>query len=222
MTEAHTAGVQAVMTIFDNARAGLVESITGLVADPAACVDSARAELQIIAPTLAYLETPQTPLARALFFCAVYLSVFMVLRREGVDVHGYGAALLSHLNNAAPSDAADAGGGDGSADGSTAEVGDKRHPGEFDVEYLEPGLDYAVGFNIKSCAICYLYGQHDALALVPYMCATDDVMSDQRHQGLRRTGTIALGATHCDFRYQPDGPPQRVAEAYPDRIRFVH
>jgi hypothetical protein len=57
--------------------------------------------------------------------------------------------------------------------------------------------------------------------LVPYMCATDDVMSDRGGQGLRRTGTIALGAHECDFRYQRKGEPQHVADLYPDRIRLV-
>jgi len=47
------------------------------------------------------------------------------------------------------------------------------------------------------------------------------LVSDWQGQGLRRTGTIALGAHHCDFRYKPDQEPKRVAAQYPDRIR-VH
>ncbi len=74
--------------------------------------------------------------------------------------------------------------------------------------------------NITSCAICHLFGNHDAMDLVPYMCAFDDVMSAAGDQGLRRTGTIALGASHCDFRFQQGGEPLPLAEQYPDQIRL--
>lgn len=76
------------------------------------------------------------------------------------------------------------------------------------------------GMNITSCAICHLFGKRGAMELVPYMCAFDDVVSDAGGQGLRRTGTIALGATHCDFRFRDGGEPLRLAEQYPDRIRL--
>lgn len=52
------------------------------------------------------------------------------------------------------------------------------------------------------------------------MCASDDVMSDKGGRGLQRTGSIALGAQKCDFRYKRNGQPRRLAEQYPDRIRI--
>lgn len=54
------------------------------------------------------------------------------------------------------------------------------------------------------------------------MCAYDDVASDQGNMGLRRTGTIALGATHCDFRYKQGTPTQHLANVYPDVIRLIN
>ncbi len=57
------------------------------------------------------------------------------------------------------------------------------------------------------------------MAFTPYMCATDDLVSDQLDQGLRRTGTIALGAHRCDFRYKAGGEPLRLAEQYPEKIQ---
>ncbi len=75
--------------------------------------------------------------------------------------------------------------------------------------------------NIKSCAICHAFSKYDAMDLVPYMCASDDVVSDRGGQGLRRNGTIALGRHECDFRYERGGEPLRVAEQYPERIRIV-
>ena len=93
-------------------------------------------------------------------------------------------------------------------------------PNEFVFETVEAGQNTGRGMNIKSCAICHLFGQYDAMELVPYMCSFDDVVSDALGQGLRRTGTIALGAKHCDFRFQDGGEPLRLAGQYPDRIRL--
>ena len=75
--------------------------------------------------------------------------------------------------------------------------------------------------NIKSCGICHQYAKYDAMDLVPYMCATDDVESDKSNLGLRRTGSIAVGAHLCDFRYKRGAEPQRLATQHPDKIRVV-
>ncbi|MCP4006587.1 MAG: L-2-amino-thiazoline-4-carboxylic acid hydrolase [bacterium] len=45
-------------------------------------------------------------------------------------------------------------------------------------------------------------------------------MSDAGGQGLRRTGTLALGSNECDFRYKSGGEPLRLAAQYPDQIRL--
>ena len=74
--------------------------------------------------------------------------------------------------------------------------------------------------NITSCGICKAYSKHDAMDLVPYMCASDDVDSDQNDDGLRRTGTIGLGAHQCDFRYKAGGDSLAVATQYPERIHL--
>ena len=74
--------------------------------------------------------------------------------------------------------------------------------------------------NIFSCDICHQFSKFDAMDLVPYMCALDDVLSDRFDQGLRRTGTIAVGAAQCDFRYERGGEPQRMADQYPNKIRI--
>ncbi len=91
---------------------------------------------------------------------------------------------------------------------------------EFEFELLDADESGERGMNITSCAICHLFAKHDAMELVPYMCAFDDVMSAAGDQGLRRTGTIALGAKQCDFRFQQGGKPLPLAEQYPDRIRL--
>ncbi len=208
-------GVAQVLTLFERSRNMLTGLVAPLADDPATVIETARGELEAMAPTLAYLDAPRSGLANALFFCAIHLAVFRVLREQRVSAHRYGAAMLDALAQLPPG--ADA---EPPSDPDWAK-GPGTHAGEFDVELVPGEAPDSWGYNIKSCAICHLYGQHDAMELVPYMCASDDVMSDQAGQGLRRTGTIALGAQHCDFRYQAGGEPLRVAEQYPDRIRVV-
>jgi len=90
---------------------------------------------------------------------------------------------------------------------------ERRHPDEFLWELVD-GPGSAVAVNIQGCAVCQLYGKHDAMDVVPFICALDDKMSDQLGLGLRRTGTRALGAGHCDFRYDPGGEPLRLRDQY--------
>ena len=96
-------------------------------------------------------------------------------------------------------------------------------PGEFAFEIVAgdgyTGGDF--GMNVISCAVCFAFGKYDAMALVPYMCPTDDVLSDALGQGLQRSGTIALGAHRCDFRFDREGSPARLAEQFPERIKLV-
>ncbi|NJN51222.1 MAG: L-2-amino-thiazoline-4-carboxylic acid hydrolase [Gammaproteobacteria bacterium] len=96
----------------------------------------------------------------------------------------------------------------------------EERPGEdvFDA-FAGDGETYEFGYNVLSCAVCSQFAKYDAMDLVPYMCAVDDIMSERSEQGLRRTGTIALGATHCDFAYQRGRSPQPLSDQFPSRIR---
>jgi hypothetical protein len=91
---------------------------------------------------------------------------------------------------------------------------------EFDVRWIDESTGHWA-MEMSRCGICQLFGQFDALDLVPYMCATDDVMSSAQGQGLRRTGTIALGSLHCDFDYRSGRPTSPVADLFPERIRLL-
>ena len=165
----------------------------------------------------AYTDAPGGAFGRSFFTCLVFLALYQTVR-DAVDVHQLGAAMLEQMrSNMREFDAR----ANGPVTMDVASPG--THPGEFQVEVVEVNdSELSWGLNITSCAICYQFSKFDAMDLVPYMCASDDVVSDKGGQGLRRTGTIALGAHQCDFRYDPDSTPLRVAEAYPDRIKFVH
>jgi len=88
------------------------------------------------------------------------------------------------------------------------------HPDDFVIATptLPPGADFAL--EIRDCAVCKAFGKHGEQSVVPYICATDDLMSDALELGLRRSGTRALGADRCDFVYQIDGQPQRLEDRY--------
>jgi hypothetical protein len=147
------------------------------------------------------------------------LAIFETLREHGIDAHAWGRALHTLPAVVPPAADDDAASERERVDAEASQSG--AAPNEFVFELVAPDADTAGGTNITSCAICYLFGRHDAMELVPYMCAFDDVMSDAAGQGLRRTGTIALGAKQCDFRFQPDGEPLRIASQYPEQIRLT-
>ena len=189
-----------------------------LSADPAAAVERASSRWDEQSPTFAYADETDHPMAPSFLLCAAHLVVFDVLReRDGVDAHAYGRAMhgvprslrIPFEDPASPREFRAA-----------AVVSmETRRPGRFAFEYVrEEGSDW--GMNIRACALVHEFSQHDALDLVPYFCHNDDVASDEQGQGLRRTGTIAVGASHCDFRFQAGGVPVRIIEQYPDKVRL--
>ena len=206
---------QPALDLFERIAKQLPGLLAPLTDDGPAVVEQARQEFAAMAPDLAYLDKPNTPLAGALWMCAAHLAAYQVVRKSGIDAHAYGARMLQHMAGAPVNEEQDA----------SEEVFDlsgveRTHPGEFEVENVsDEQFDW--GVNIKSCAICYLFSQHDAMDLVPYMCASDDVVSDLNNQGLQRTGTIALGAHQCDFRYKSGGAGLAVAAQYPDKIKLL-
>ena len=98
---------------------------------------------------------------------------------------------------------------------SVAEQSQRReHPDEFVVAVPSSPGDSAYKLEIHDCAVCKAFAKHGEESVVPYICATDDVVSDAIGLGLRRTGTRALGAECCDFRYELGGEPLRLEDQY--------
>lgn len=198
--------------------------------EPDAVVAAAEARYEALIPTMGYVDRPDHPMAAAVFSCAALLALHQALQElHGVGVHEFGAAMLDCMRAdlAAIAASSSSAASDGEAGGdwltpfleaAAASVREPR-PGEFVFEVVPGDADTDWGMDIRSCAICHQYAQHDAMELVPYMCAGDDVTSDVGGHGLRRSGTIALGSHHCDFRYKTGGVPVRVAELNPERIR---
>lgn len=209
----------AVRAVFDFMRPRLVQIAGGFVPDAEAAVAEASTIFDRMLPDMGYVENPAHPMALPLFFCNANLALYEVLRHRDVDAHAYGRVMLKDLAEhplpELPDDADSFARLAAAADASQHAA----NSGEFVFATIEggPGIDW--GMDVLSCAICAQFSKFDAMDLVPYMCASDDVISDANGQGLRRTGTIALGAHRCDFRYHAGGEPLRVSEQYPDRIR---
>lgn len=216
---------QHVLDQFRGFRERAIRLASRFVDDAEEAVDEATDIFERMLPEMAYVDEPEHPMASSLFICSGSLALYLALRRRGIDVHEYGSAVLEGIRNAPPPtpepQADDRSARDRFADFVASGEASQRdpRPGEFVFEVF-PGdrseLDW--GMNVKSCAICHAFAKYDAMDLVPYMCATDDLMSDLGGQGLRRTGTIALGAHQCDFRYKSDREPLRLVEQYPDQI----
>lgn len=62
------------------------------------------------------------------------------------------------------------------------------------------GLGY--GVDILECGICKLYSKHKLSEFASLLCEVDHITSSLVGLTLKRKGTIAMGATKCDFRFE--------------------
>lgn len=65
------------------------------------------------------------------------------------------------------------------------------------------GLGY--GVDIIECGICKLFSKHKYQKYASILCEVDAVTADMAGLKMIRTGTIALGAKKCDFRWKKKG-----------------
>lgn len=81
----------------------------------------------------------------------------------------------------------------------------KGHPDGFRVNMLTDKaetLGFGYGFDIMECGICKLFKKHNYQKYTPILCEVDHITSNLAGLTLIRTGTIANGATTCDFRFK--------------------
>jgi hypothetical protein len=205
------------LRFYDGASQWLKPAVESVSANADSAIAGGRERFSAMRSELPYVDRPDHTMASSVFACAVMLSVFEELRDQGVDAHVFGSAILD-LPAVAPGEEDEEARGMAAADAEASQS--HAAPNEFVFELLGADDSSDRGMNIRSCAICHLFAKHDAMELVPYMCAFDDVTSDAGDQGLRRTGTIALGASHCDFRFKQGAEPLRLSAQYPEQIRL--
>jgi hypothetical protein len=79
----------------------------------------------------------------------------------------------------------------------------RQYPGDFVIE-LVPADDSKTfqGINYLECGVVKFFAQQGAAELAPHMCRIDYLLFPAIGIQLNRTGTIAQGCTHCDFRFE--------------------
>jgi hypothetical protein len=80
----------------------------------------------------------------------------------------------------------------------------QAHPDGFVVQILtdkKETLGFGYGIDILECGICKLFQRHSMQKFAPLLCEIDHITSSLAGLTLKRTGTIALGASKCDFRF---------------------
>ncbi|MEM9833852.1 MAG: L-2-amino-thiazoline-4-carboxylic acid hydrolase [Bacteroidota bacterium] len=81
----------------------------------------------------------------------------------------------------------------------------KGHPDGFKAHIITDkgktlGLGY--GIDIHECGICKLFNKHHAQEYTSILCEVDKITTSLAGLEMIRTGTIAKGASRCDFRYR--------------------
>ena len=84
-------------------------------------------------------------------------------------------------------------------------IGTRSHPAGFVATIITDrketfGLGY--GIDILECGICKLFKKHHYEKYSSILCEVDEITSSLAGLQLVRTGTIALGAKKCDFRFK--------------------
>ncbi len=83
------------------------------------------------------------------------------------------------------------------------ELRQRQYPGDFVREVVtgSPEDDFAWGVNYLECGVVKFFAAQDADEFSPFMCEIDYLLFPALGIDLQRTGTIAQGCTHCDFRF---------------------
>ena len=84
----------------------------------------------------------------------------------------------------------------------------RSHPDGFVANIITEKEDtfwLGYGFDILECGICKLFKKHHYEKYASILCEVDEITSGLAGLTLVRTGTIALGAKKCDFRFKKKG-----------------
>ena len=77
----------------------------------------------------------------------------------------------------------------------------RKYENDWVVDILPGNDEYDLGYDYHECGICKLCQDEGCPELAVYLCRMDYVLADIMNMKLVRTGTIAEGASFCDFRY---------------------
>ncbi len=210
---------------FTSALPRLTRLASRFVDDPKGVISEAARIFDEMLPQMAYRDDPDRMLAPALFTCNVNIALYLALKNRGVSAHEFGRAMIDGLRRAPVNP--------GSRDqlpvaerlsalkkaADQSQTGANQGEDVFEaVASIDGSFDW--GFDVTACSIHQSASRHGVAEITPYFCVVDDLLSQRAGDGLRRTGTIALGARRCDFRYREGGQPLPLAGRYPAAIQL--
>ncbi len=197
---------------------GVLEKVAD-AADVDALLAESRDRFEHLVPEMPYADRRDHVMWDPTLSVFQWLAVHLACRERGIDAHTLGRAMLqAGVPEGSETEITDELAARALRNAAASQEGAAEDESVFEIVPGE-GENTDWGMNVTRCAACHAYAKHDAMEFMPYMCATDDLVSDHSNQGLRRTGTIALGAHRCDFRYKAGGKPLRLAEQYPEKIQ---
>lgn len=171
-----------------------------------------------IQPDIRFAKSSKNPVDRRMEIAAYFLATIEVLNRHGVSIEKIRALLLGIANEYVrpknawqrmlkklPVQVIDSSLGKFLIRQMQNKVSQRAHPDGFAVRVLTDkketlGLGY--GIDILECGICKLYTKHGLHNFTPLLCEIDYITTSMAGLKMHRTGTIALGASKCDFRYE--------------------
>jgi hypothetical protein len=174
-------------------------------------------EFDLLLPDVKFASTSSNPVDRRLIFCAYFLALIKVLDNHGESFEQIRVVSLEivkeyvrpkngfqrFLKKLPPRLIKF---GVAKAALRVKKVGTKGHPDGFVATMIFDkketyGLGY--GVDILECGICKLFNKHGYKKYASILCEVDEVTSNLAGLMLIRRGTIANGASKCDFRYAP-------------------
>ncbi len=72
--------------------------------------------------------------------------------------------------------------------------------------------DSGLAFVLDSCPLYEFAQKHGYMDLLPFMCASDHIMTQQFHAKLIRHSTLSAGDGKCDYWYVGDRSPEALSD----------
>lgn len=171
-----------------------------------------------IQPDVRFAKTSKNPVDRRMEIAAFFLATIEVLDKSGEPMERIRAVLLGIANeyvrpkNAVhrmlkklPVQLIDSWFGRFLIHQMKNKVSQRAHPDGFSVRVLTDKtetLSFGYGIDILECGICKLYTKHGLQKYTHLLCEIDHITTSLAGLTMHRSGTIALGASKCDFRYE--------------------
>ena len=177
-----------------------------------------RKNVRRISGDTAFALTSGNPIDRRLDFCAYFLALIKTLDEQGENFDAIRHICLSVvieyvrpknkiqlLLKRLPAKLANTWLATIFINALNKRVSQKAHPDGFRAIIITDkeetfGLGY--GVDILECGICKLFKKYNYEKYASILCEVDEITSHLAGLKLVRTGTIALGAKKCDFRFK--------------------